>query len=59
MSAKKCQRDTMILLFVLVITPAFAECRHELERLSKNYEVHNVVLNLLLGALTIMYQKNY
>ena len=32
-SAKKCQRDTMILLFTSAITSAFAECRRELERL--------------------------
>ena len=32
-SAKKCQRDTMILLFTSAITSAFAECQRELERL--------------------------
>ena len=32
-SAKKCRRDTMILLFTSAITSAFAECRRELERL--------------------------
>ena len=33
-SAKKCRRDTMILLFTSAITSAFAECRRELERLN-------------------------
>ena len=32
-SAKKCRRDTMILLF----TSAFAECRRELERLPYDF----------------------
>ena len=32
--AKKCRHDTMILLFTLAITSAFAECWRELERLS-------------------------
>ena len=31
--AKKCRRDTVILLFMSAITSAFAECRRELERL--------------------------
>ena len=34
-SAKKCQRDTVILLFTSAITSAFAECRRELERLNQ------------------------
>ena len=34
MSAKKCRRDTMILLFTLAITLAFGKCRCELERLN-------------------------
>ena len=33
MSAKKCQRDAIILLFTSAIASAFAECRRELERL--------------------------
>ena len=33
MSAKKCQRGTMILLFTSAIASAFGECRRELERL--------------------------
>ena len=33
MSAKKCRRDTIILLFTLAIASAFAECQRELERL--------------------------
>ena len=33
MSAKKCQRDAVILLFTSAIASAFAECRRELERL--------------------------
>ena len=32
-SAKKCWRNTMIMLFTSAITSAFAECRRELERL--------------------------
>ena len=32
MSAKNCRRDAMILLFMLAITLAFAECQCELER---------------------------
>ena len=35
-SAKKCRRDTMILLFTSAIVSAFAECRRELERLPGN-----------------------
>ena len=35
-SAKKCQRDTMVMLFTSAIASAFAECQHELERLSLN-----------------------
>ena len=31
--AKKCRRDTMILLFTSAITSAFAECQRELGRL--------------------------
>ena len=34
MLAKKCRRDTMILLFTSAIASAFAECRRELERLN-------------------------
>ena len=36
MSAKKCRRDAMILLFTSAIATAFAECLRELERLRKD-----------------------
>ena len=32
---QKCWHDTMILLFTLAITSAFAECQRELERLER------------------------
>ena len=40
-SAKKCRRDTMIMLFTSAIMSAFAECRCELERLDIVHDRHN------------------
>ena len=58
MSAKKCRRDTMILLFTSAIASAFAECRRELERLitERKYIEYaillyfNCILNFLYSA---------
>ena len=36
MLAKKCQHDTIILLFASAIMSVFAKCRRELERLASN-----------------------
>ena len=46
MLAKKCQHDTMVLLFMLAITLAFVECRRELERLHLcRHQLHKYELN--------------
>ena len=50
MSAKKCRRDTMILLFMLAITLAFAERQCELERLKHTEQLFHL-LSTLAGFL--------
>ena len=45
MSAKKCQRDSVILLFTSAITSAFAECRRKLERLNKGFKFQSYLCN--------------
>ena len=56
--AKNCQRDTRILLFMLAITSAFAECWRELERLlSVSYDYG--LIESYIYVRVIVFIKSY